>query len=356
MLLGLRGVGKTVLLNRIALEAEARGYLSELVEAPDDRRLADLLAPHLKIMLLKLSRAAAASDQVAKAARALRNFASAFKIAIGDVSIEVGLDDGAASTGDIEADLPDLILPLAAAAKERGRAITLLIDEVQYLSKADLRAVIVTAHKASQRGLPFVFFGAGLPQLAGLAGEAKTYSERLFNFPELGQLDLDAARSAIKEPIFDEGAKIDPAAVDLIVERTQGYPYFLQEWGFQSWSQADASPISEDDVRRADAVALSKLDAQFFRVRFDRLTPGEQEYLRAMAELGGGPHRSGEIAEVLGREVQALAPRRTGLIRKGMIYSPAHGDTAFTVPMFDAFLKRQMPDWGPRPPTPRPSA
>ena len=347
MLLGLRGVGKTVLLNRISHEAESRGYLAELVEAPDDRRLASLLAPHLKTMLLKLSRTAIASDQISKAARALRNFAAAFKVAIGEVTIEVSPDEGAASTGDIESDLPELILPLAAAAKERGRAIALLIDEVQYLTKADLGAVIVTAHKASQRGLPFVFFGAGLPQLAGLAGDAKSYAERLFAFPEIGQLDPDAARLAIEEPIKDEGASITDRAIELIVERTRGYPYFLQEWGYQTWNQAEASAITEVDVSNADDLAVSKLDAEFFRVRFDRLTPKEQEYLRAMAELGPGPHRSGEIADRLGKEVQSLAPRRTGLIKKGMIYSPAHGDTAFTVPMFDAFLKRQMPGWTP---------
>lgn len=347
MLLGLRGVGKTVLLNRIANEAEARGYLAQLVEAPDDRRLAEFLTPHLKTMLLKLSRVSAASEHVKHAARALRNFASAFKIAIGEVSVEVSPDDGVASSGDIEADLPDLVLPLAAAAQEKGRAIALLIDEVQYLSSADLRAVIVTAHKAAQRGLPFVFFGAGLPQLAGQAGQAKTYAERLFEFPEIGQLDEAAARRAIEEPINDEAAAITEAALERIVKRTEGYPYFLQEWGSQAWNVADGSPISIEDVEAADQLALAKLDAEFFRVRFDRLTPKEQEYLRAMAELGPGPHRSGEIAELLGKEVQSLAPRRTGLIKKGMIYSPAHGDTAFTVPMFDSFLRRQMPDWRP---------
>lgn len=347
MLLGLRGVGKTVLLNRIAAEAEDRGYLAELVEAPDDRGLAELLTPHLKTMLLKLSAAEAASDQMRRAARALRNFASAFKISLGELSLEVSLDEGGASSGDIQSDLPDLILSLARVAQERNRAIALLIDELQYLSKSDLGAVIVTAHKAAQRGLPFLFFGAGLPQLAGLAGDAKSYAERLFAFPEIGPLDASASRAAIEEPIKDEGGAIDPEATGLIVNRTKGYPYFLQEWGYQAWNTAVSNPITAADVRAADNVALAKLDAEFFRVRFDRLTPKEQEYLRAMAELGPGPHRSGVIAEALNKEVQTLAPRRTGLIKKGMIYSPAHGDTAFTVPMFDAFLKRQMPDWTP---------
>ena len=345
MLLGLRGVGKTVLLNRILAAAEARAYLAELVEAPDDRSLAALLTPHLKAMLIKLSRSAAASAQIGQASRALRNFASAFKLSLGDFSVEVSRDDGSASSGDIQSDLPDLILSLATAARERGRAVALLIDEVQYLSKADLGAVIVTAHKASQRGLPFIFFGAGLPQLAGLAGEAKSYAERLFAFPEIGPLDEAAAHAAIEEPVKDELASIEAAAVDLIVERTGGYPYVLQEWGYHAWNQADGSTITQSDVRAADDIAVAKLDAEFFRVRFDRLTPKEQEYLRAMAELGPGPHRSGEIADALGRDVQGLAPRRNGLIKKGMIYSPAHGDTAFTVPMFDTFLKREMPNW-----------
>jgi len=347
ILLGLRGVGKTVLLNRILQIAENEAYLAELAEAPDDKPLAALLVPHLKAMLLRLSMGAAATDAAKRAGRAFRNFASAFKISIGELNVEVSPDEGQASTGDIEADLPDLILSLCAAAKERGRAIAILIDEVQYLSRPDLAALIVSAHKAAQRQLPFIVFGAGLPQLAGLAGETKSYAERLFSYPEIGPLTDEASRAAIEEPVREEDAEITPDAVAHIVNRAQGYPYFLQEWGFEAWNAAIESPISLSEVKAADEIIVAKLDAEFFRVRFDRLTPKEQEYLRAMAELGEGPHRSGEIADVLGKEVQKRAPRPTGLIKKGMIYSPAHGDTAFTVPMFDAFLKRQMPDWRP---------
>ena len=221
----------------------------------------------------------------------------------------------------------------------------ILLDEVQYLAEEDLRGLIVAMHRIAQRGWPVILFAAGLPQVAALAGEAKSYAERLFDYPEVGPLAPDAARSALQEPIEEESETIDAEALNKILAITEGYPYFLQEWGKHSWNTARQSPIQASDVDQASTLATEALDRSFFRVRFDRLTPREQDYLRAMASLGAGPHRSGDIAEVLGVSVQTAGPLRSGLIKKGMIWSPAHGQTAFTVPMFDTFMVRAMPEW-----------
>jgi hypothetical protein len=249
-------------------------------------------------------------------------------------------------SGDIENDLPDLLVAIAEAAAARRTAVALLIDELQYIGETELSALIMGIHRIAQRELPFVLIGAGLPQLVGNAGRSKSYAERLFDFPQIGPLSAKDAQVALVEPIAREGEKIAKQAIALIVEATLGYPYFLQEWGYHCWNAADRSPISRRHVEKATPVILANLDASFFRVRFDRLTPSEKRYLRAMAELGPGPHRSGDIAETLAAQVRSVAPLRSGLIRKGMIYSPAHGDTAFTVPLFDQFLRRQMPKLG----------
>lgn len=344
MLLGLRGVGKTVLLNRIGEIAEEIGYLVVQLEAPEGQRLAEYLAPPMKAVLLKLSRVEKARELTTRAMGALRGFAGAFKVSVGE--IELGLSaPPAADSGNLEVDLPELFLAVAAAAKAADTSVAICLDEVQYLAEGDLRSLIVALHRIAQKNMPLVLFGAGLPQIAALAGEAKSYAERLFDFPEVGPLHPDAAADAVREPITDEQQQINDDALERIVEVTQGYPYFLQEWGKHAWNTAPHSPISDADVQRAGALATAALDRNFFRVRFDRLTPREQDYLRAMAELGSGPHRSGAIAEQLAVNVESLSPLRAGLIRKGMIWSPAHGDTAFTVPMFDTFMHRAMPDW-----------
>jgi len=345
MLLGLRGVGKTVLLNRIMEIAEREGYLTVFLEAPENRRLAEMLVPPLKVLLFKLSGIDRARDIANRALRALRNFASAFDVKVGGAEISVAPADDEAASGNLEFDLPELLLRVAEAAAAAERQVFIAIDEVQYLELEDLSALIVSIHKVGQRGLPLVVFGAGLPQLAALAGEAKSYAERLFDYPAVGPLDHHAAASAIRDPVRREGAEIVDAALQEIVARTKGYPYFLQEWGSHAWNQAPGSPITLADVTTASENALRALDEGFFKVRLDRLTPRERDYLRAMAELGPGPHRSGDIADILGIPVTAAAPVRSGLIRKGMVYSPAHGDTAYTVPMFDAFMRRAMPAW-----------
>lgn len=344
LLLGLRGVGKTVLLNRIGQIAADLGYLLVRLEAPEGQRLAAYLAPALKGTLIQLSRSEKAKGLAGQALGALRGFASAFKVSIGEIHLEVS-ESPIADSGNLEIDLPALLISVGKAAQAANGCVAILIDEVQYLAEEDLRALIVAFHMISQNGLPVVLFGAGLPQVAGLAGDAKSYAERLFDYPPVGPLSAPAAGEAIRRPLQDEGADIEDDALAEIVAATGGYPYFLQEWGKHAWAAADTPPIDSADVEQASRDATAALDKNFFRVRFDRLTPREQDYLRAMAELGPGAHRSGEIAGLMRRRVESLGPLRSGLIKKGMIWSPSHGDTSFTVPLFDEFMKREMPDW-----------
>lgn len=346
MLLGLRGVGKTVLLNHLAQLAEEMGSIVVPLEAPEGQRLAAYLAPALKTVLLRLSRVEQARDLAQRGLGALRGFASAFKVAIGEIEVSI-TPESIADSGNLEIDLPELMGSVGRAAQAAKTSVVLLLDEVQYLSEQDLRGLIVAMHRIAQRGWPVILFGAGLPQVAALAGEAKSYAERLFDYPEVGPLTPAAARSALLDPIIEEGELINEEALMRILAITEGYPYFLQEWGKHSWNTAVQSPITEADVVNASRLATEALDRSFFRVRFDRLTPREQDYLRAMAALGPGPHRSGDIADALGITVQQAGPLRNGLIKKGMIWSPAHGKTAFTVPMFDTFMIRAIPDWKP---------
>lgn len=347
MLLGLRGVGKTVLLNRIKTMAENEGYVTAFIEATENKPLARLVIPELRRILFALNAGQKVNAIARRALGVLRSFIGSVKIKVDDV--EFGLDieplKGEADSGDLEADLSTLFAAVAEAARAKEKAVLILIDEVQYLKDEDLSALIIAIHQMTQRQLPLVLIGAGLPQLAGLAGNSKSYAERLFDYPSVGPLAGKDAVNALREPIEREGASIDDDALQKIMQITQGYPYFLQTWGYQAWNMADQSPITVEDVDNATPIAIQHLDEGFFRVRFDRLTPTEKRYLRAMAELGEGPHRSGDIAQLVGKEVQQAAPLRNGLLRKGMIYSPAHGDTAFTVPMFDAFLKRVMPEF-----------
>jgi hypothetical protein len=333
------------LLNRLAALAEEGGYRTVALEAPEERALAEMLVPPLRKELFQLSRVEKAKQLARRGLGVLRSFARAFKVKVGDVEFEVEAEKGTADSGNLEADLPELLLTVVQAAKADESAIALFIDEVQYLEREDLAALIVSAHKLSQRGLPFILFGAGLPQLAALAGEAKSYAERLFDYPRVGPLDDIAARDAIATPIRRQGAEIQPEALELIIQRTKGYPYFLQEWGYHAWNSAPESPITAVDAEAATAAALGAMDEGFFRVRFDRLTPREKDYLRAMAGLGEGPHRSGDIAELLDMSSTSAGPLRDALIKKGMIYSPRYGENGFTVPMFDEFMKRAIPTW-----------
>ncbi len=345
LLIGLRGVGKTVLLDRIRINAEQRGILAVRVEAPEDRSLPALLAPQLRLVLLRLSRNDRVRDVAQRALRGLAGFAKSLKVKYAD--IEVGIDfepePGLADNGDLEQDLQALLGAVGEAAAAADTALVLFIDELQYVKEPELAALIMALHRTAQGQLPILLLGAGLPQLRGRMGRAKSYAERLFEFPEVGPLSESAARDAIVKPAAAEGVAVDGRALDLILRQTRRYPYFLQEWGKHAWDVAVDSPITAEDVEIATREATAALDESFFRVRFDRLTPVEKKYLRAMSELGPGPHRSGDIAAKLGRQVTSLGPTRSQLIEKGMIWSPSHGDTAFTVPLFDEFMRRIMP-------------
>lgn len=350
LLVGLRGVGKTVLLDRMRDDAEALGIHCVRIEAPESRSLPALLAPELRQAMLRLSRIDQARALAERALRALAGFARGLKVKYQD--IEVGFDfdpePGLADNGDLEHDLQALIEAVGRAAQGGSTAVALFIDELQYVPEEQLAALITALHRAAQRKLPVVLVGAGLPQLRGQTGRAKSYAERLFDFPEVGPLAEADARAAIEKPMQEQGVVITADALAQIAKVTRRYPYFLQEWGKHTWDTARDSPITIEDVQAASRSAIAALDEGFFRVRFDRLTPHEKRYLRAMADLGPGPHRSGDIADKLGRKVTALGPARNQLIAKGMIWSPNHGDTAFTVPMFDEFMRRTMPgdDWG----------
>ena len=342
LLLGLRGVGKTVLLGRIGAIAADAGAKEVMIEAREARSLPELLVPRLRSVLVLLS-AREQTYQLAKRAMAmLRQFAGTFKVTMGDVEYTVDALPGAADSGDMQEDLAELLVAVGEAAKVSGQPLVLLLDELQFLSATDLGALIMAMHRVGQQNLPILLYGAGLPQLAGLAGNAKSYAERLFEYPPIGPLEPEAAAMAIRIPIERQGATIHDDALQLIVEKTQGYPFFLQEWGSQVWRAASCITITTADVEIATTNAVKRLDTSFFKVRFDRLTPRERDYLRAMAERGPGPHRSGDIAVALGRKVTALGPLRDGLIKKGMIYSPQHGELAFTVPLFDEYLRRMM--------------
>jgi len=351
LMLGLRGVGKTVLLDRMHDDAETDGIHTLRVEAPEDRSLPAILAPELRIALLRLSGMARAKDLATRALRGLAGFARGMKIKYHD--IEVGLDHapepGLADNGDLTQDLQALLVVSGEAALAGNTALAVFVDELQYVKEDQLAALITALHRCAQKQLPVVMVGAGLPQLRAQTGKAKSYAERLFDFPTIGPLGAEDARQAITKPAERLGIVFAEAALNRIIAETGGYPYFLQEWGKHAWDAASKSPITKADVEQASVTAVAALDESFFRVRFDRCTPQERVYLRAMAEKGPGPHRSGDIADLLGRHVTSLGPIRNKLIAKGMIWSPEHGDTAFTVPLFDQFMRRIMHDnsWKP---------
>ncbi len=340
ILLGLRGVGKTVLLRKLEAMAQGHGYQTSFIEAPENKSLVELLYPKIHQVLRKLSSIENAKMMSLNAMRTLRSFAKTFKISIEDISISVDPEIGSADSGILEYDLSELFIRVGETAKAAGKGWCLFIDEVQYLSKEELSALIVGIHHSNQKSLPIMFFGAGLPQVAALSGDAKSYAERLFDYPPVGALDAAAAVAAIKQPILEEEERITEEALVSIIEKTKGYPFFLQEWGFQVWNIADQSPISPQDVEQATPIALNRLDDSFFRVRFERLTPKERDYVCAMARLGKGPYRSADVADIMGENIQKLGSCRSQIINKGMIYSPSHGDIAFTVPLFEEYLMR----------------
>ncbi len=347
LLTGLRGVGKTVLLNEIEHRARIAGYRCVSMEGSEDRALAPTIAQALRSVLFELNRLAGAGDRVKAGISALRSFIGTLKVTTNDVTfgLDVTPQKGTADSGDLETDLSQLFVAVADAAAERKTGIALFIDELQYFSQSELGALTVAMHRMQQRRLPVVLLGAGLPTLPALAGEAKSYAERLFSFPSVSALSEKETYKAIEDPARESGVVFEQAALVEIYRLTKGYPYFLQEWGYQAWNLAKTSPITLELIEEATDTVIKRLDESFFRVRYDRLTPSEKNFLRAMASLGGVSIRTGEIADALGFKISSLGPVRSKLLKKGMIFSPAHGELAFTVPLFDEFMIRAIPNF-----------
>ena len=345
LMVGLRGVGKTVLLNRLKNDAESEGLVCVQFESPENRNLPAMIVPSLRAALFKLNRLSGLSDKVTKAARILGSFISSAKIKYEgmEFGFDLGTEPGIADTGDLDYDLSELLQAIGEAAKEKKTAVVLFIDELQYVPELELAALISALHGCAQKGLPVALVGAGLPQLVGNVGKAKSYAERLFDFPEIGPLPPDAATKALQLPVSQYQVSFETSAIEQILKQTKGYPYFLQEWGSMCWGVANTKVITEEDALAASELAILQLDSSFFRVRFDRCTPMEKNYLRAMAGINSPAPRSGDIASAMNKEVHQIAPLRQSLISKGMIYSPAHGDTAFTVPLFADYMKRMLP-------------
>ncbi|HEU5280616.1 MAG TPA: ATP-binding protein [Gammaproteobacteria bacterium] len=345
VLTGLRGVGKTVLLNRIRLEAETKNIITVRMEVPEGRSLPSLLAPALKSAILKLQGGRSASDLLKRGFQALSMFVSAMKLKYQD--IEVGFEFENNSTfphlESLDDSLTQVIESIGSLAKEKNTAIVFFIDEIHLLPEKELSSLIMALHRASQDAIPVTLIAAGLPQIMTAMGEAKTYAERLFEFQTIAELDEAAATQALVVPIKKLNVAYTDDALQEIINKTARYAYFIQEWGRHAWDVAASSPITLNDAIQATALAQADLDGSFFRMRFEQLTPTQKEYIQAMAILGKGPHASGEIATQLNKTVTQISSIRDQLIHKGIIYSPSYGETAFTVPLFDAFIRRTMP-------------
>lgn len=348
ILTGLRGVGRTVLLNEIERNANHAGHRTVIVEAHEGQHIGELLAPQLRHLLYDLDRIKGAGDKARRALAVLRSFISGIKVKVGelDLGLDIEPERGSADSGDLHTDLTNLFVAVAEAAQERKLVVVLLLDEIQYLDEEGFGALIRAMHRIQQRQLPLALVGAGLPVVPGLAGDSKSYAERLFSFPVIGPLSRGDAHRALREPTEDAGVKFLTDALDEVYRQTEGYPYFLQEWGYQAWNSAETSPITLATVTGASPVVMARLDENFFRVRFERLTHAEKRSLRAMAELGSGPYKVSDVAEKLGyKSTSSLSPIRKTLIMKGMVYSPSYGELAFTVPLFDLFMKRAIPEF-----------
>lgn len=340
---GLRGVGKTVLLNRCVDEARGLGYLVAYIEADEQGKFISTLATELRSILFALDTPSRVNEFAKRAMRMLKSFT--VKAGLEGLSMSIGVDPerGAADTGDLQIDLTALFLAIGDAARAADTAVLIAVDEVQYLSELEFSAMIMAIHRVTQRQLPLLVMATGLPQVLALAGDAKSYAERLFDYRMIGALGRDDARAAIVDPARLEAVEYTDDAVDRLFQITEGYPFFIQEWGYHTWNAADSSPIARAVVDRVEDDVLKQLDESFFRVRYNRVSPTEKRYLRAMAELGQGPYRSKEVAAQLDLTLSQAAPTRDSLIKKGMTYSPEHGEIAFTVPLFDGFMRRTEP-------------
>jgi hypothetical protein len=342
---GLRGVGKTVLLAELDVAAREAGWItSGLVECNEDDRLAPLVARLAHRILRKLSRSRAMSHSVRRALGVL----SAFAVTLDEtgrwrLKIEAEPVRGVADSGDLEADIVELVAEVGRAATEHGAGVALFLDEMQFLGREDLSMLSAAMHRISQETMPVVLAGAGLPQLPLMLKEAKPYTERLYEFRTIGSLSRAQARQALVMPAERAGARFTEGALDLLLEQSAGYPYFVQQWGETVWNEAEGSPIGIQDARAAEEVVHDELDRRFFRDRYDKATDAEKIYMAAMADLGDGGHASRRIAEHMQMSQAQASVRRAGLLGKGLIYNPRDTDLDFTVPQFGAFMRRVHP-------------
>ena len=341
LITGLRGVGKTVLLTTFEERARERGWRTVEAEITKNTEFGTRMAHLVRRALLAVAPRQRWRARARRAASVLKSFQ--LTVSTGG-TVTAGIDvealEGLADSGDLAEDLTDVLVALGEAASDHDTGVVFLIDEVQFLSSPELEALIAALHKTVQRALPITLVGAGLPQLPRLAGEAKSYAERLFKFPRIRELDREEAARALVEPARERGVQIDAEAVASVVDFTQGYPFFIQEYGSVVWGIAEDSPITLDDVEIAREAVEAKLDEGFFRVRAERATELELDYLRAMAELGDQPAQAKQVAELLGRTSEQLGPTRSRLIEKGLLYTPGYGLAAFTVPQFDRYMRR----------------
>ncbi|MFD0481401.1 ATP-binding protein [Kineococcus sp. GCM10028916] len=340
---GLRGVGKTVLLGQFRTKALEQEWVvvEQEVSKHDEADFRRDISSRLRTALLQLSPKIRWTDRLRHAAAVLKSFSLSIDPS---GTLTAGMDvEAAEGHADLAMDLTDVFLALGEAAKEQERGVVLLFDEVQFLNKTQLEALIQALHKMVQRKLPITLVGAGLPQIAELAGDAKSYAERLFKFPGIGNLDPHDAKLALARPAAEEDVTYHPDALTEAVTITGGYPYFIQELGYAVWTVAPGPEITLDDVHAAIPAYEARLDASFFRVRLDRTTDLQRAYLRAMAQLGPAPHKAADVADVMGRASTNLGPTRAELINMGLLWTPQHGYAAFTVPHFDRFLLRAIP-------------
>lgn len=344
LITGLRGVGKTVLLGAFEERARDRGWVTVEAEVTKSGDFGERMAGLVRRAVFQIAPRARWKDRTRRAAAVLKSFSLTLSP---EGSVTAGLDiealEGMADTGSLGEDLTDVLVALGEAAREHDTGVVFLLDEVQFLSLQELEALIAALHKTVQRQLPITLVGAGLPQLPRLAGEAKSYAERLFHFPIIDRLEPEEAAEALTKPAKPLGVAYTPNAVEAIIEYTQGYPYFLQEYGKFLWDLTESPPIDAEAVEAAQPSVESKLDSSFFRVRADRTTTLELQYLRAMAELGAEPQPAKDVARLMGRTSEQLGPTRSRLIEKGLLYTPGYGLAAFTVPQFDRYMRRAHP-------------
>ncbi|HJU96617.1 MAG TPA: AAA family ATPase [Jiangellaceae bacterium] len=349
VLTGLRGVGKTVLLNALRSQAIGRLWGTGKIEARPDQSLRRPLAGALHMAVRELTPRHRDPGRVDEFLGVLKAFAlrSAPEGARLRDRWQPGIDlparSGRADTGDIEVDLVELLVDAAGVARDVGVGIAVFVDEMQDVAEPDVSALCAACHELSQQGLPLVVVGAGLPHLPAVLSASKSYSERLFRYLRIDRLDRSAADQALVAPAADEGVVFDGAALDALYAATDGYPYFVQAYGKVTWDNAPSSPVTREDVVVASPEAEAELAVGFFGSRYERATPAERDYLRAIAvlsEAGDGAVPTADVASRLGRKPSSLSPARDSLIKKGLVYSAERGTIAFTVPHFGEYLRK----------------